>query len=432
MARLPLNATGSTVLRVVALALSAFTSWWLASRLGAASYGAYTQALAWASLLGIPALIGADQLLVRQIAGSRSTGEWGLSRGLWRRSQRSVVVASLSVILLAVGLAWMLRGHYDEETRRAIHIALLMVPVVALTRLRQGALQGLGHVTASQTPEFLVRPGLFTLSVCLLPLLGVWSLNSGGALTANLMANLAALAAGSWLLTRRWPESFRDATPVLPTDAWWKASISLVVLGGLQVVNAQTDLLMLGPLRGKSVAGIYAIAVYLSALVPFFLYAFNAAIAPRVSELWAKKDREGLQRALTHSIRTVALLSVLPVAALLLLREPLLGFIGPEYLAAGSPLTILVVGQLVNVLMGSVGVLLIMTGHERDAAIGFGFGALLNILLNATLIPRYGMQGAAIATASSTVLWNVALVIRARRLLGVDTTVLGGLGRRQN
>ena len=256
-------------------------------------------------------------------------------------------------------------------------------------------------------------------------MLGVWSLGSGGALTANLLANLVALSVGSYLLIRRWPAPFRNAETVATSDTWWRASISLVVLGGLQVVNAQTDLLMLGPLRGKRVAGIYAIAVYLSALVPFFLYAFNAAIAPRVSELWARKDHAGLQRTLTHSIRTVALLSVLPVTVLLLLREPLLGFVGSEYLAAGHPLTILVVGQLVNVLMGSVGVLLIMTGHERDAAIGFGLGALLNILLNATLIPRYGMQGAAIATASSTVLWNVALVIRARRVLGVDTTVLG-------
>ncbi|MDH3628764.1 MAG: flippase [Acidobacteriota bacterium] len=425
MPPLSLNATGSTVLRLVALALSTFTSWWLASRLGAAGYGAYTQAMAWASVLGIPALVGADQLLLRQVATSRASGDWTRSRGLWGRGNGVVAFGSLFVGVIAIGLLWLLYDHYDDETRNAIRLALLLVPVVALTRLRQGALQGLNRVTASQTPEYLVRPGAFAVAVVVLPMMGVWGLSAGGAVTANLAANLLAFVIAAALLLRAWPDTFKTATSAAPPPGWMKASASLVVLGGLQVINAQTDLLMLGPLRGKSVAGVYAIAVYLSTLVPFFLYAFNAAVAPQVSNLWERRDLGALQKTMTRSVRIVSVLTIGPVVLLILLREPILSFVGAEYLAAARPLTILVVGQMVNVLMGSVGVLLIMTGHERDAAIGFGVGALLNITLNIVLIPRFGMLGAAVATASSTILWNIALVLRARRRLGLDPSVLG-------
>jgi O-antigen/teichoic acid export membrane protein len=66
-----------------------------------------------------------------------------------------------------------------------------------------------------------------------------------------------------------------------------------------------------------------------------------------------------------------------------------------------------------------------MTGHERDAAFGITVGATANVILNALLIPRWGMEGAAIATGFSLLLWNVILVVRTRQRLGIRPTALG-------
>jgi len=86
------------------------------------------------------------------------------------------------------------------------------------------------------------------------------------------------------------------------------------------------------------------------------------------------------------------------------------------------------VGQLINAATGSVGLLLIMTGYERDAAICVGISAVLNVVLNATLIPKWGLTGAAIATTSSMMVWNILLAIWVYRRLRIHSTALGEIG----
>lgn len=89
-------------------------------------------------------------------------------------------------------------------------------------------------------------------------------------------------------------------------------------------------------------------------------------------------------------------------------------------------------GQIVNACAGSVTLLLTTTGHEGDALKGIALGAIVNVIGNAVMIPLYGINGAAVATGLSTVVWNVALGILVYRRLGINPTMFGRLrGRRQ-
>ena len=65
-----------------------------------------------------------------------------------------------------------------------------------------------------------------------------------------------------------------------------------------------------------------------------------------------------------------------------------------------------------------------MTGNERGVAYVMGAGVVLNILLNLLLIPLLGMIGAAIATASGIIFWNIVLLVETRKRLGVDASIL--------
>ena len=57
--------------------------------------------------------------------------------------------------------------------------------------------------------------------------------------------------------------------------------------------------------------------------------------------------------------------------------------------------------MLVNSFVGPAGFLMMMTGHHREAALILAMAALLQIVMNAILIPRYGLIGAATATAAT-------------------------------
>ncbi|MGB8274445.1 MAG: polysaccharide biosynthesis C-terminal domain-containing protein, partial [Alphaproteobacteria bacterium] len=173
-------------------------------------------------------------------------------------------------------------------------------------------------------------------------------------------------------------------------------------------------------------AGIYAVAIRAAELLTFVLAAVNTVIAPRVASYYYQGDSVRLQRLLSASARR-ALLLTLPLGLMLIIAGPWLlnTVFGAEYAPGAIAMAILAGAQLVNVAAGSVGLVLNMTGHERITAWGVGLAAILNIALNALLIPLWGIEGAAIATASSLVAWNLILWLAVRRHLGLRPSALG-------
>jgi O-antigen/teichoic acid export membrane protein len=120
----------------------------------------------------------------------------------------------------------------------------------------------------------------------------------------------------------------------------------------------------------------------------------------------------------------VATLLALPIFLIFaLFARPVVTLVfGAAYAGAAAPLAILASGQLVNATAGPVAALLSMTGHERDVGAVFTMAAIINVLLNIFLIPRFGINGAAAATAVSLAFWNIALFVRVRSRLGISST----------
>jgi O-antigen/teichoic acid export membrane protein len=111
--------------------------------------------------------------------------------------------------------------------------------------------------------------------------------------------------------------------------------------------------------------------------------------------------------------------------ALYLLRDDYLALFGSDFTVGSSALAILIVSQLLNVAAGPVGILLVMCGGERLAAVGVGCGVIANIALNAVLNPILGLTGAAIASLVSVACWNGLLILFSVRRLRVVPSVLG-------
>ena len=116
------------------------------------------------------------------------------------------------------------------------------------------------------------------------------------------------------------------------------------------------------------------------------------------------------------------MLGAIPVAVVLIFVGPyLLGWIGKEFARGAVPLTILTVGQMINVGVGSVGLILNMTGYEYDVAVGVVIALLVNLTLCLLLIPQLEIIGAAIAAAVSMTIWNVMLLVRVFKRLNIKS-----------
>jgi O-antigen/teichoic acid export membrane protein len=75
--------------------------------------------------------------------------------------------------------------------------------------------------------------------------------------------------------------------------------------------------------------------------------------------------------------------------------------------------------------MGSVWLLLNMTDHEAVVTKTLVWAVIFNIAMNLFLIPIWGMNGAATATAATYVIWNIFLTRAVSSRLEINSTVFG-------
>jgi O-antigen/teichoic acid export membrane protein len=417
------GAVASLGIRLAATGLTFAMSVVLARALGPHGYGVYSYVLALTTVLAIPAQFGLPPLIVRETARAAVGAEWGLMRGLWRFATLTALLLSLALAMLA-GLSAIVLGGRLPATEIATYAwSLALIPLVALGNLRAAALRGLQRVVQGQLPDQIIRPA--ALVVAVLTALALHDrLGPDEAMELYVAAALLAFTVGAVLLRRaRPPELATGPIPVYRVRPWLAAILPLALIGGLQLVNRQTDTVMLGMFTTADQVGIYRVASQGALLVAFGLSAINMVVAPIFAKLYAEGDMARLQRVVTASSRAVLLFALPPVIALVFWGGPILRLVfGKGYTSGDTAMAILCVGQLVNATFGSVVTLLNMSGHERMTLKGVAVAAVGNIVGNAILIPLWGIAGAAVATSVTLGLWNILLWRGVRHRLGIDST----------
>jgi O-antigen/teichoic acid export membrane protein len=417
-------AGGLISLRMAFSGLSFLTALLLARLLGATDFGAYSYSFAWIVFLGIPAILGMDQLMIREVAASLERSEWGQIRGLLRHANLIVFLASASLAVAAGAIAWHQRQLANASTISTFLVALPFLPLITLTRVRQGTMQGLHRVELGTLPEQLIQPALF-----LLVLVFAWqvhaTLTPAAAMAANVAAAAVAFAVGSWLLYRYIPVAARKAAPIYRDSDWARSALPLMFVAGVTVLFGQADTLILGAIRGTTDVGIYTIAHKSADFLTIILTVQGSAFASTAAGLYRSGELQRLQALVTRLARWT-LLASLPIAiGLIFFGHWFLRLYGTRFVEAQMVLAIMAFGQLGNVSMGCVGTLLVMTGHERRLAKAIGIGALSNVILSLLLAQHWGAQGVAVAYAISMLLWNVFAAVALYQTTGLSSTALG-------
>jgi O-antigen/teichoic acid export membrane protein len=233
-----------------------------------------------------------------------------------------------------------------------------------------------------------------------------------------------------WLLRRYLPADARDASPEYRRAAWLRSAAPLLVVDIAVMANQQVGVIMLGSLVSAEAAGIYDIARRAAMLVSFVVLAVNMPLGPVVASLHARRELVRLQSIVVKSARLAAAGSCVIALTPVVLGPWLLPLFGREFEAGLPVLVILCIGQVFNAVAGSAGLVLNMTRHERDTAKAIGIAAVSQVCFNAVLVPPWGIFGAAIGEAASTVLCAVLLAVWVWQRLGVRTTAFGAPGRR--
>jgi len=336
-----------------------------------------------------------------------------------------VVFISATAFMIAIELArWDIPRYIGGGAKLAVVLGILMLalPVSAIVNTLIAVTQGFHRVREYVIYGRILPPALFLAVISTVSLLIGRSLEL---VVVGYVISQAAILAVMWTdLSRKGilPDRLRFSQRLAKELLLF--SLPLFLSSMVWLIMTWTDTLMLGHYLGDRVAGIYNAATPLARFIPVFMTAFTTIYNPIATALYAEGKVEEIKGVYTRVTKWSVLMTFPLFALFFLFPRQVVGTVfGSGYIGAGEPLMILSLGFMAQVLAGPAGLTLVAVGQPRQAMAGNVIGALLNVSLNAALIPAYGMKGAAVATAVSY------LVASAYKLLVLWREIGCPLGR---
>lgn len=391
---------------------------YLARVLGAEALGIYSLGITLIGFLGAFNSLGLSESAVRFAGVYRAAKEPRQLQGLLWRGGLLLLAANVFFGVIFLGVGGTVARHFYHSPALARYIPWFagLMALAAISTFYGRILAGYQQVgRRTLITNFIGTPATMLIAILLLSL--GWGLR--GYLLAQVLSAVLVvclLLAYVWKLTP--PEARRVGWPPPLEREVWSFSSTAVGILLLEFLMSQVDKITLGFYRGARAVGIYSIAAAVVAYVSLILTSVNQVFSPVVADLHSRKDDamlERLYRALTKWIVGLTL----PLAIVVMVyARPLLRIFGHDFEAGWPILIIGTCGQLVNCGVGSVGLLLFMSGNQRRLLrVQVAMTAVMTVA-GIALVPLWGIVGAAVAAAIGNAGTNTWNLFEVRRVLG--------------
>jgi O-antigen/teichoic acid export membrane protein len=392
---------------------------------GVEAFGVYSYVFAWVVVLAYCSALGFDVALLRLVPAYQAERAWGLVKGVIRYAERCAITVGIVIIATGVLVVLVATSGRSPELTRSFVIAFALVPVWALLWIRSAVVRAYGGVASALVPDRIVRDGLLFGFVALASFGLGWTIDAPWLMGATLLSSTIGLALASVAMRRLRPDELNYAPPKYEARRWSLIAFPILVIGAAEALLNRTGVLLLGWSGHTADAGVYGLAFNIAFLAALPRMAINTLFAPTISNLFARKERATLQVLIAISASWTLLGAAGIAIVLSALAGPLLNWFGHGYEAGIPALRILLAGQAFAASNGSQLHIMTMTGHERGAAVLIVASTLLNAVLSIVFIDRLALTGAAIATTTTLIVWNVAMAVFIWRRLQLLPGVLG-------
>ncbi|WP_147298722.1 MULTISPECIES: oligosaccharide flippase family protein [Haloferax] len=361
-----------------------------------------------------------------------------LPRAETKSQQKSVfltaVTTVLPVSLLLAGFLFLnsnliATGVFNSpDLDVVVRIFSVMIPLFTMRSIITSTFRGYKMANERVIVQNILNPLLRVVLVS--GAVVVFSTVSGAAI-GWVLASLISLLFGSFLLNRRTPIFTADSGPLQHVELI-QFSAPLMMGGIMGIVLNQADNFLIGVFVDSQAVGLYDPAFMIGGLVTTGLSAFAFLFLPTFSKLDVKDNQQRMDefyRVVSKWVISVTIPVYLTVAVF---PKGILSLtFGQEFTAGSLVLVLIATGSLFNASVGLCVQALVSIGATRFILVVNILTAIANIGLNILLIPRFGIVGAAVASATTTIGYNTAYSIQLHRLTGITpipTTALPAVG----
>lgn len=423
------GASSTFLLKIVGLLVGYGLAIFITNKFGAFVFGQYVTALLIVEILSIISRLGIDTALVRFISRYVHKGASSLINQLFFKSIALVTLSAVVFTLLLLFFSDYIANFMNLDEEYLLIVSFSFIPLV-LFHMNTQAIRGLKQMMSF---SFLNNVAITLFTFILMVVLVAFSTSEKLPIYAYVMS-VFVMTISSYFLwffhrAKIVDSKQNNSESELSTKALFKVSIPLLLGQSMMLIMGKVDLFMLANMTSSDKVGIYNIALKLSMLAYMGLMAVNSIAAPKFSEIHSSGDIDALKKIVQQSTKTIFWVTFPVILLFLIFPDTILGVFGDEFKLAAMALIILSISKMFSAISGSVGTFLQMVGKQNVFQNILIFTAIINIVLNYTLIPMYGIDGAAFASAISGVIWNVLMIIYIKKNFGFYSIYFPGIKR---
>ncbi len=413
--------TGAVFLGTIVALLLAFAGRVLIGRFFTQSeYGIFSLAAIVLNIVVVISTLGLQEGAPRQIAFYRGKNDGAKAQAIVHSSIWIALVASipLSLVLFFVSDILSTSVFHSPELATALRVFSIAIPFTVLLNIFASVFRGFDKVGPKIYFVDILRNGLFPLLLIPVILLGL-SFSQG--LYAYMVSSVLACIAFAIYSVRKSPFPIitgRISRVINPLGKELLLfSLPLLVLTMLSTILFWTDTLVLGYFKTPDLVGLYNAASPLANLIPIMLTSLGFIYVPIITQLYSQGLMVEVKRTYQVLTRWIFAASFPLFLFLFLFPDTILTFFfGASYVEAALALKILSVGLMFHTFFGANAMTLLVMGNTKLLMWASLLAAGANVALNISLIPIWGITGAALASLISYSATHIFMSVKLYQL----------------
>ncbi|WP_440468563.1 flippase [Pseudomonas sp. YH-1] len=182
-------------------------------------------------------------------------------------------------------------------------------------------------------------------------------------------------------------------------------SAPLVFSGAAMILLQRMDLILVRQYLGDHAAGLYSSAATAMSLFSIFPLVISETLAPKIFRNPMPYQTRYIQQSFSD---TVVFSGIVMSVCMMAVTPFFIKFLyGQSYVEAQKTMYILSACPVLIALGAASGQIIVADGNQNQSFIKSIIACIINLLLNITLIPRIGINGAAISTVSGLLIANL-------------------------
>lgn len=400
--------------RAVGVILAYIFSLLVARLCGAGTYGLFSFVLSLLLIFGRISSLGLHIAAIKFGSVAVGEGNYSYFKGYLRMMVRLVFLSSLIVSIFFLSFHGAIARFFSKPGLAPYLIIFgLFFPLYILFRTLSETYKAIKRI---DLVVLFQNIGLYVIGTAFLLIYFLAGLRFLAPVLAYFTAIAFLLVGVIYVYHKLLPEGREEKVSF---SSVWKVSVPLMFSGILSVILMHVDRIMVGYYKTSAELGFYSAAVRSALFVSFGLMAINYIFPPIISQLFSQGKIREMERIGRRSSRWATLFSLTIFFFFLSFGKEFLSLFGKGFETGYAVLLIISFAHIMNSAVGSVGFALSMTEYQVHYLALTFLSVIINIVANIILIPKIGIEGAAIATAISMITIKFLSLVLVRKKLGI-------------